>query len=40
MVGVALDTLQQVESHLTMRNYEGLMKGGGKIKGRVGVGGY
>ncbi len=39
MVGVALDTLQQVESHLTMRNYEGLMKQG-KIKGRVGVGGY
>ncbi len=39
MVGVALDTLQQVESHLTMRNYEGLMKAG-KIKGRVGVGGY
>ncbi len=39
MVGVALDTLQQVESHLTMRNYEGLMKAG-RIKGRTGVGGY
>jgi preprotein translocase subunit SecY len=39
MVGVALDTLQQIESHLTMRNYEGLMKAG-RIKGRVGVGGY
>ncbi len=38
MVGVALDTLQQVESHLTMRNYEGLMKAG-RLKGR-GVGGY
>jgi len=40
MVGVALDTLQQVESHLTMRNYEGLMKAGGRIKGRTGVMGY
>ncbi len=39
MVGVALDTLQQVESHLTMRNYEGLMKAG-RIKGRTGVAGY
>jgi preprotein translocase subunit SecY len=34
MVGVALDTLQQVESHLVMRNYEGLMKTG-KMKGRA-----
>ncbi len=34
IVGVALDTLQQVESHLTMRNYDGLMKGGAKMKGR------
>ncbi len=40
MVGVALDTLQQVESHLTMRNYEGLMKAGGKIRGRTGSGGF
>ncbi len=39
MVGVALDTLQQIESHLTMRNYEGLMKAG-RIKGRVGAGGW
>jgi len=39
MVGVALDTLQQIESHLTMRNYEGLMKQG-RIKGRTGVAGY
>ncbi|HEY3875883.1 MAG TPA: preprotein translocase subunit SecY, partial [Candidatus Kapabacteria bacterium] len=39
MVGVALDTLQQIESHLTMRNYEGLMKAG-RVKGRVGVGGW
>ena len=34
MVGVALDTLQQVESHLLMRNYDGLMKTG-RIKGRT-----
>jgi preprotein translocase subunit SecY len=33
MVGVILDTLQQVESHLLMRHYDGLMKSG-KIKGR------
>jgi preprotein translocase subunit SecY len=34
MVGVALDTLQQIESHLLMRNYDGLMKTG-RIKGRT-----
>ena len=34
MVGVVLDTLQQVESHLTMHHYDGLMKDG-KIKGRT-----
>lgn len=33
VVGVALDTLQQVESHLLMRHYDGFMKGG-KIRGR------
>lgn len=33
VVGVALDTLQQVESHLLMRHYEGFMKRG-RIKGR------
>lgn len=33
MVGVALDTLQQIESHLLMRHYDGFMKSG-KIKGR------
>ncbi len=33
VVGVALDTLQQVESHLLMRHYDGFMKSG-KIKGR------
>ncbi len=35
MVGVILDTLQQIESHLLMRHYDGLMKSG-KIKGRAG----
>jgi preprotein translocase subunit SecY len=34
MVGVALDTLQQVESHLLMRHYDGFMKSG-KLKGRL-----
>jgi preprotein translocase subunit SecY len=33
LVGVVLDTLQQVESHLLMRHYDGLMKSG-RIKGR------
>ena len=33
LVGVALDTLQQIESQLLMRNYDGFLKTG-KIKGR------
>ena len=33
LVGGALDTLQQIESQLLMRNYEGFLKSG-KIKGR------
>jgi preprotein translocase subunit SecY len=33
MVGVVLDTLQQIESHLLMRHYDGLTKSG-RIKGR------
>jgi len=33
IVGVALDTLQQIESHLLMRHYDGFMKTG-KIKAR------
>jgi preprotein translocase subunit SecY len=36
MVGVVLDTLQQIESHLLMRHYDGLTKSG-RIKGRGGV---
>lgn len=39
MVGVVLDTLQQVESHLMMHHYDGLMKSG-KIKGRTTGSGY
>ncbi|RIV27508.1 preprotein translocase subunit SecY [Fibrisoma montanum] len=35
MVGVVLDTLQQVESYLLMRRYEGLMKSG-RVQGRAG----
>ena len=35
LVGVVLDTLQQIESHLLMRHYDGLMKTG-RIKGRSG----
>ena len=35
LVGVVLDTLSQVESHLMMHHYDGLMKSG-KIKGRTG----
>ena len=36
LVGVILDTLQQVESHLLMRHYDGLMKSG-RIKGRSSI---
>jgi preprotein translocase subunit SecY len=35
LVGVLLDTLQQIESHLLMRRYDGLMKTG-RIKGKAG----
>jgi len=33
VVGVAIDTISQIESHLVMRNYDGFMKAG-RIKGR------
>ncbi len=36
LVGVVLDTLQQIESHLLMRHYDGLMKTG-RLKGRAGM---
>lgn len=37
LVGVVLDTLQQIESYLLMRHYDGLMKSG-RIKGRSSTG--
>jgi len=39
LVGVVLDTLQQVESHLLMRHYDGLMSTG-RLKGRSGMSAY
>ena len=33
VVGVAIDTIAQIESHMVMRNYEGFMKKG-RMKGR------
>jgi len=36
LVGVVLDTLQQIESHLLMRHYDGLTKSG-RIKGRSSI---
>src|SRR5574344_1391405 len=39
LVGVVLDTLQQVESHLLMRHYDGLLNSG-RIRGRSGVAAY
>ena len=40
MVGVILDTLQQIESHLLMRHYDGFFESGMRIKGRSGVMAY
>ena len=39
LVGVVLDTLQQIESHLLMRHYDGLLSSG-RIHGRAGVSAY
>ena len=39
LVGVVLDTLQQIESHLIMRHYDGLLNSG-RIHGRGGVSAY
>ena len=36
LVGVVLDTLQQIESYLLLRHYDGLMKNG-RLKGRSGL---
>jgi preprotein translocase subunit SecY len=35
LVGVMLDTMRQVESHLLMRHYDGFLKKGGRIRGRM-----
>jgi preprotein translocase subunit SecY len=34
VVGVALDTVQQVQQHLLLRHYDGFMKGEGRVKFR------
>jgi preprotein translocase subunit SecY len=34
VVGVALDVVNRIESHLLMERYEGFIKGGGRVKGR------
>jgi len=39
LVGVVLDTLQQIESHLLMRHYDGLLNSG-RVRGRGGVTAY
>ncbi len=39
LVGVVLDTLQQIESHLLMRHYDGLLNSG-RVRGRGGMTAY
>ena len=39
LVGVVLDTLQQIESHLLMRHYDGLLESG-RIRGRSSMSAY
>lgn len=34
LVGVAMDTVQQIEAQLVMRNYDGFLGGGGRLRGR------
>ncbi len=34
VVGVALDVVKKIESHLVMRHYDGFLGGGGTIRGR------
>jgi preprotein translocase subunit SecY len=36
VVGVALDMVNRIESHMLMQNYEGFLRGGGRIRGRRG----
>lgn len=39
VVGVALDTMQNLEAHLTMRNYEGFIRQQGRRRGRTAMSG-
>lgn len=39
LIGVVLDTLQQIESHLLMRHYDGLLNSG-RVHGRGGMAAY
>ncbi len=39
LIGVVLDTLQQIESHLMMRHYDGLLNSG-RVHGSAGVSAY
>jgi preprotein translocase subunit SecY len=34
LVGVAMDTVAQIEAQLVMRNYEGFLGGGSRLRGR------
>jgi preprotein translocase subunit SecY len=34
LVGVAMDTVSQIEAQLVMRNYEGFLGSGGRLRGR------
>ena len=34
LVGVAMDTVSQIVAQLMMRNYDGLLGGGGRLRGR------
>jgi len=36
IVGVALDMVQRIESHMIMRQYSGFLSGGTRIRGRMG----
>jgi len=36
IVGVSLDTVGQIDAHMVSRHYEGFVKGGGRIRGRLG----
>ena len=36
VVGVALDTIAQIEAHLITRHYEGFVGSGTRIRGRLG----